>query len=610
MSQDSFTLVVAEVAHVQSYIFGSNRLKENVGASSLVVSATQDWAYETLDPQNLRTNLKEDYLLEESPFNDLHIEDGNLHAEVLYGGGGNFVGLFRSEDQARKFITSLSETVLCRAPNLHFVCHHESFNWNGDIPLSKAVAHALGELKAQRSFQPTQWGLGGLGVTQVCASTQLPAVWMDKQPSDNGIASWDTVSAEVIAKRQYAEKANERLRKDLLDAKDLPDAKNYDFPLQLDSLGRTKGDTSQMAVVHADGNGMGKIITDIFSKIIDNRAYINMMRGFSEKVKTLAQDAQKHMLDRVLNAIEQDKKGVYIQHSQQHSDRKIYLDHKSNNTYFLPIRPLISGGDDVSFACDARLAFALSETLIEAFEHESEPIMTWLKQAVDALDQTFHDDVSIPDRLTACAGIAVVNVHYPFARAYQLAEDLCQSGKRALHEHGLDTGAIDWYQATGGLYADLDEMRERETLTESCHSLTLRPVFHGLDRQVEDKTFRTWAFVKQTVTEFQDHWSDHRSKAHDLAIALREGADATQVYQERYLTVDSSQSYPDGPPHLPEDRRYHFHHHGGWLIDDTSVCKNEAESRPMHYCGYYDGLDLMDIYYPLEQIAQEELTHG
>lgn len=38
------TLVVVETAHIQSYIFNGNRLKENVGASYLVAAATGEWA--------------------------------------------------------------------------------------------------------------------------------------------------------------------------------------------------------------------------------------------------------------------------------------------------------------------------------------------------------------------------------------------------------------------------------------------------------------------------------------------------------------------------------------------------------------------------------------
>ncbi len=42
-------LVVVDTMQIQPYIFGSNRLRENVGASYLVDAATRDWAFEAVE---------------------------------------------------------------------------------------------------------------------------------------------------------------------------------------------------------------------------------------------------------------------------------------------------------------------------------------------------------------------------------------------------------------------------------------------------------------------------------------------------------------------------------------------------------------------------------
>ena len=39
----TFHLVVVDTTGIQRYIFGSNRLRENVGASHLVYQATEGW---------------------------------------------------------------------------------------------------------------------------------------------------------------------------------------------------------------------------------------------------------------------------------------------------------------------------------------------------------------------------------------------------------------------------------------------------------------------------------------------------------------------------------------------------------------------------------------
>ena len=38
-----FTVTVLDTTGIQPYIFGSNRLRENIGASYLVSEATDDW---------------------------------------------------------------------------------------------------------------------------------------------------------------------------------------------------------------------------------------------------------------------------------------------------------------------------------------------------------------------------------------------------------------------------------------------------------------------------------------------------------------------------------------------------------------------------------------
>jgi hypothetical protein len=62
-----------------------------------------------------------------------------------------------------------------------------------------------------------------------------------------------------------------------------------------------------------------------------------------------------------------------------------------------------------------RLGLTLAALYLKAFEAEKE---------------------NIPDGkdLTACAGIAIVKTHYPFARAYQLSEALCSNAKNFVRD--------------------------------------------------------------------------------------------------------------------------------------------------------------------------------
>ncbi len=531
---NEYTLVVLETSQIQPYIFNSNRLKENVGASYLVAAATEDWAREAVsnfDSHNLAS----------SGFDDIkRIEDGQLTVEVLYCGGGNAVLLFKTDDDARHFIRQLSRRAIMEARGLRLTFHKERIDWNQ--PLSETVSNALKTLKNQRSHQPPRTGIGGLGVTAMCASTSLPAVKMDKDPEGN----WEAISAEVEHKRQASKAANEKLT-DLLA---LPG--EYRYPLDFDDLGRTKGESSFIAVVHADGNDMGKLIQGMkstYPTAAHNREYIRAMRGFSENVKAASKAALNTMCEKLIASIEEGE--IFAQGDVPNI--KLKWD-KEKHQYILPFRPLVSGGDDITFVCDGRLGIDLAVRFIKAFETQTEHILE--------------------TKLTACAGVAIVHAHYPFARAYELAEELCKSAKQARYNSKqFDSSLMDWYYTTGGLYDDLEAMRSREYRTSDVKILHMRPIFVTGDVDYVQK----WDQVQQTTKQFQLQWSDSRNKAKGFMSALRGGDAEAQAFKVRYLDKDDKLALPE--------------------------IQNIADGTMWHgdRCLYYDALELMDLYFPVRE---------
>jgi len=548
---DTFTLTAVEAAHIQSYIFNSNRLKENIGASYLVGMATGHWAYATVRSITTQHNL----LTNDALNGDRQLEkDSKLEAEVIYAGGGNFVCLFRTPDLARNFARQLTSKVLFEAPGLHLVLHSMEYRWTNE-PLSTAVGRLLRELKAQRSYQPQAMALAGLGVTAMCNSTSMPAVTMELEDGEQQI-----YSAEVVAKHAFASDANEELSRLLqLDW-------HFRYPFDLDNLGRTEGEKSFLAVVHVDGNGLGRIVSSIakeYGTIKQNRDYIKALRSFSERVKSASNTAMQMTMRTLQDAF--DANGVMRWHFNGQAPLK--LKPKDNESFWFPFRPLIFGGDDVTFICDGRIGIALALEFVRQFE---------LATKAEKLG----------DGLTACAGIAIVKAHYPFARAYELSEQLCQSAKQwareISREHFGETSsftpsALDWHFTTGGLYADLETMRKREYVAPKGQiSLTLRPVLCTEGFHV----YRNWNVIERAVTAFQTgKWSGSRSKAKAFASVVRQGSEATSAYEARYLRAERLRL-----PDLPG-----FMEGAGWYDG---------------YCGYFDALELMDLYIPLGS-AQE-----
>ncbi|RMG75661.1 MAG: hypothetical protein D6711_06065, partial [Chloroflexi bacterium] len=392
MIERKYILVAVETAHIQSYIFASNRLRENVGASYLVAAATGKWALQSVKALKVRTNLTVN-----RSFNDQHIESGDIDVEVLYSGGGNFVALFADDkftDEgeltllpdsiARRFIRKLSRKVQLKAPGLKLTFNAKPFQWSES--LSEAVSDVLEAMKRQRSMQPALRGDAGLGVQIMCASTSMPAV-MDKETRSReaGNNPWLPYSAETLAKREAFSKAHDLLDKTLL-GETIDAQSQYTFALKLDDLGRSEGDTSYIAVVHADGNGLGLLIQGLKERFPadKNREYINYMREFSEGVKEVAQKAQQEMIQQLVSSIDEIKHHIEgIGPKTQAIELKQHTDGK----FILPIRPLVSGGDDVTFVCDGRIGLDLAVTFLSAFEKHSQKIL--------------------PTPLTACAGIAI-----------------------------------------------------------------------------------------------------------------------------------------------------------------------------------------------------------
>lgn len=551
-------LLVVDTAAIQSYIFGSNRLRENVGASYLVAQATGAWALEEVpQPSNVQN-------AEKGELNDdQRLERDQLAAEVLYAGGGNIVILFRDKPDAEAFTRKLSRKALQEAPDLQLVIAQRKFGWNTEV-LSTAVADLFEQLAAQKRARTLSAPLLGLGVTVACRSTGLPAVGIT--PSISGEPGYPT-SQEILAKiavamkrENQASEADERLHRYL-------PPKGYDYPSDFEDLGGTEGEQSYLAVVHVDGNDMGKRIINIgkaYPAPGDNQPYIIALRRFSRAVEQAAQAAlQKTFAHLRIN-------NGKITHPTLADMFVVLAKDKKTKIPFLPFRPIVFGGDDVTFVCDGRLGVSLAITYLRQFERETE---------------------NLPDgkgRITACAGVVIVKTHYPFARAYALADDLCRSAKgyrreiRSQQGNDWDDSCLDWHFALGGLAGGIREIRDREYIVRYRNSknqieqgqLTLRPV--TVDRNPFEEQ-RAWGVVKKGIASFQgEGWAGRRNKMKALRDTVREGESAVAQFRTMF--------------------------NEGEDLPDLGLTGNDYKKQGWHgdRCVYFDAIEIADWFIPLE----------
>ncbi|NES18970.1 MAG: hypothetical protein F6K41_08585 [Symploca sp. SIO3E6] len=538
MSQ--YIATVIDTTGIQKYIFGSNRLKENVAGSYLVKLATDDWVKTCL------TDLGNVYIPKHNPGQaEPRINtDPTIIAELIYSGGGNTFLLFQDteDNYARKFTQAWSKKVLVEAPGLNVEIAHQSFDWNQRL-LRDVIENDLiqGKLDRQKRNPRPSAPLLGLGVTVNCISTGLVAV--ETREIDGQTRP---ISREVVKKLDQVHEANGELRKILFDPrKPRKRREQYDIPRDVDDLGRSENESSYIAVAHIDGNRMGKRFEDYGKRQSDNREFIIAMRKLSWGVSEANRKALEAVGSAVIKLIDEEKFEI-----------------KEN---YLPFRPIVYGGDDVTFVCDGRLGLSLAVKFLEKFEE-------------------FTQD--LPDekgKATACAGIAIVKTHYPFARSYALSEALCSQAKQWMkketdnYEKPLFS-ALDWHIAASGLLGSIGEIRKREYLVQIPEldqpaSLTMRPMrSHPCKNQ-----WRTWTGFAKVVNDFNTHqdWKECRNKVMALREVLRQGKQATEQFRQAY-NLDSLPAFPEANSVLAKE---------GWY----------------DICGYFDAIEAMDFYTSLEE---------
>ncbi len=587
-------LTMIDTAGIQDYIFGSNRLRENIGASYLVEQATSNWVYDELkrlEGHNIKDPKPDE---DETDWIDRHkpIEQDDQTFELIFAGGGNAAILFRSLDDAKRFAWNLSRRIFEEAPGLEVViAHSEPFDWNPDkedlLPDERLGDHVdklrderLAAKKRTRQAMPTP--LLGLGVSAECEATGLVAT----QSSRDLEAEPRMVSREIMAKLRVTQKdkpngeirneAKDRLLKHLRKSDGNFNGDEFEFSDDLDHLGRCGGEESYIGVVHIDGNSMGEMIKDYVGEAKTNRAYIERLRNFSKGIELASGAALVRTLGVLRSHIKSDRdlktgrpihvvteatpKSVPEDRRTKSQQKRFRLfpqekDEGPNEKPCWPFRPLVFGGDDVTFVCIGQLGLSLATIYMNAFTAETR------KRIKDFQGREIHTG----------AGVCIVKAHYPFRRAYELSEALTKEAKRHLQEERPRASAIDWHISSTGLSGSLKAIRTREY---SAHegSLQMRPT-----RLKHDSDWRTWQNFNQLVGDFNfdEQWAGHRNKVKSLRDALRGGKEAVQ----EFLKINDVELpvLTNAPANL---------HEQGW---------------EGNHCAYFDAIEAMDHHFLLKE---------
>lgn len=302
----------ASVQGIQGFIFKTNKLQEIVGASEIVKGIEEEF----------RT------------FSNYEKED----KRILLNAAGNVKALFEDKESCKDVVKYFSKNIEQNAYGI--TLSQALVEISGKTPTKEEYRELDMKLKTQRNKPAIPLDMS-LNIMQLNPATSKPVSQKEKKGKD-----------ELLL-----DKASQQKR----DA--FPDDEKFK---ELSDLSNGK---NKIAVIHADGNGLGKLVPKLGDRL----------SSFS-----LALDE---------------------------ATRKAFEDAKTDG---MKIREVILGGDDLTVICDANEALGFTKRYLENFEKNTSNI---------------KELENLTNKLTACAGIAYTNEKYPFHYAVSLAEALCGQSK-------------------------------------------------------------------------------------------------------------------------------------------------------------------------------------
>jgi hypothetical protein len=540
-------LAVYDVTRIQDFVFGPNKLKENIGGSLYIHTLFQEKLVSIIK-QTLGTE-NETVITEWEKANTFSLPaNQSLKADVIYIGGGNAMVAFASKDDAVNVTKALSKMLLEETQNtLGVAVAYVETDFENYTKDKRDLFKMLNINKD--SYSPSA-PLRNIGITYECTDG-LPSEGKKDVDSDKKYIS------RVAARKQLLsqDKSNfDSIFDDVL-------GNSYRFPNDFDLLGGKEGE-SHIAVVHIDGNNMGQFIDSRLSKISDFGKAITEMRWISKKTSEAYQTVFAQLVEELIDALKLE--GI---------DKKLRRDFDDKERQWLPIRPVILSGDDLTFVSDGRIGIQLAVRLLQLLEERPDR-------------ETFP--------LSACAGIAIVKSHFPLYRAYDLAEQLCASAKqkaKALNPENPGSW-LDYHIVYSGFEQNLNDLRTRmysvpgmakpsRPIDFPQNNLLLRPFcvegenVQGIDR---------WKNILNLYETMTKKWPRSRLKTLRNNFIISE--EAVQTFQKINSSRGANYQLP----------RYEM---------NNTTCHNNKLFIE-YQTPYFEPLELIDFYLPEFQLVKAE----
>lgn len=189
------------------------------------------------------------------------------------------------------------------------------------------------------------------------------------------------------------------------------DTEGWETPKDFDGI--SGKERSYLGILHADGNGLGKLLIALsnhFQKLKPDPDIVkNFYRDLSETIKEITREALVSAWDSMLASLDQPALPTKKQ--------------------ILPALPIVLAGDDVTFLFRADLAAPFAANFLAKFSEISETLLASLSEKFSSLHLGDIDSPEQIRRFSAGAGIVFCKPGFPFSHAYALCESLAKHAK-------------------------------------------------------------------------------------------------------------------------------------------------------------------------------------
>jgi len=503
MNKRNLTAILIETRSIQEYIFLSNKLRENVGASHIVKKIYEDELGEALDLNEWK----------EKPDTIKFENDPNVLMEIGYIGGGNALLLFKNRKDAISFIREFTKQLLMRYPGLK-----ASFGIVDNFNLSEfensMVKLHENLIQNKNRFFPNAT-LAKYGFIADCPRTNESAEAFRDQ--DGKIVS-STLKVKLNASEDALNDLTMML-KDVLQEK-------YAITNDIEKFGQKIEDINYIAIVHIDGNKIGERLRNCDTLI--------KLRKLSISVEKVIQSSFKETLQEVVNKI---NNGII-------SPKNGFNLRIENNKIIIPLRPIILSGDDITVICEGRLGFWLAETFTKRI-----------------IERQLFDEKN----LDACCSVVIVKTKYPFYKAYRMVKYLMNKIKEVSRKNN-DSSYIDFFISQGGWTGEVIKENHYQVLAGNLHMgpyllrtkdgnvinhvNNLKEIIEGLKRLPNNKILELRDVLYKDVRHSNMFLEELKARGHHLPtiedsnrIWIDIGNKLTTPY---YDAIELKNFYPDG----------------------------------------------------------------